>query len=215
MVQQATSELRRSPGRVSKTGRELLGAMRALTTPPTCDEDELLAASVGAWNLSPLHYGVLYCLLQLGIGQVAALVGRSKSTVYRGLVALDRCLQHLDPWPAAAGFSGVLALDEKWLRIPKSFSPEQRQQGKKWRYAHFAVDALTGDLLHVDVFDTADAASVRAFLAAVRALGIRPKWVVTDMLSSYGKAIADTFGPGTRHHYCLRGWTVSSSYHKM
>jgi transposase-like protein len=85
----------------------------------------------------------------------------------------------------------------------KSFSDDERKQGKRWRYAHFAVDAITGDLLHVEVYDTSDSCSVRAFLAALRAKGIRPKVAVTDMLGAYSNAIIDTFGPGVKHHFCL------------
>jgi hypothetical protein len=145
----------------------------------------------------------LYCLLRLSVARVAALTGRSKAAVYRGLRTLARAVEELDPFPAALGFSGVLGLDEKWLRIPKSFSKEDRAQGKRWRYAHFAVDAVTGDLLHVDVFEASDADNVRAFLVAVRARGIRPKVVVTDMLAAYDNAVREVFGPDVRHHWCL------------
>ena len=61
--------------------------------------------------------------------------------VYRGLVALEQALSQLDPFPAATRFSGVLGIDEKWVKIPKSFSDKERAEGKKWRYAFFAVDA--------------------------------------------------------------------------
>jgi transposase-like protein len=191
------------PARFSQAGRALLDALRALVRPATADEQERLAGEVGSDNVTPLHYGVLYCVLRLSIGQVAALVGRSKSVVYRGLRRLHQILAQLDPWPPAARFSGVLAIDEKWVRIPKSFSEDERHNGKCWRYVHFAVDALTGDLLHVEVFESSDGESVRAFLAAVRAKGIRPRAVVTDMLAAYGNAIRDTFGPAVVHHYCL------------
>lgn len=203
VVEIAFGDTRTPKTRPSKIARALMASLQALTTRPSPERDAQLCASIGDWNVSPLHLGALYCLLQLSIGQVAALVGKSKSVVYRGLKILDRALEELDPFPAVTRFSGVLGLDEKWLRIPKSFSAEEQKQGKRWRYAHFAVDAVTGDLLHVDVFDTSDASSVRAFLTALRAKGIRPKVVVTDMLAAYSNAIADTFGPGVKHHYCL------------
>jgi transposase IS66 family protein len=203
LIEAALGDESPAPRRPSRTGRALMTTLQALTTPPSAEQDEELCAAIGASALSPLHFGALYCLLQLSIGQVAALVGRSKSVVYRGLLTLARTVEALDPFPAATGFSGVLGLDEKWLRIPKSYSAEQRKEGKRWRYAHFAVDALTGDLLHIDAFDTASADAVRVFLSGLRAKGIRPKVVVTDMLAAYGRAITETFGPGVRHHYCL------------
>ncbi len=197
-------ELAPSPtSKRSRTAEALLGALRRLVTVPRAEQEEQLVASIGAEHLAPLHYGVLYCLLGLSIGQVAALVRRSKSVVYRGLVRLCSCLDALDPWPAAKRFSGVLALDEKWVKIPKSYTKDEREKGKRWRYAHFAVDALTGDLLHVDIFERCDGDSVRAFLVDLRAKGIRPRVVVTDMLGAYANAIRETFGAHVVHHYCL------------
>jgi transposase-like protein/transposase len=189
--------------RLSRTGQILVTWLTRLTAPPSRTHDVELSEQVGTALLAPLHFGALYCLLGLSIGQVAALVGRSKSVVYRGLVALEQALTELDPFPAAANFSGVLAIDEKWVKIPKSFSEKQRAEGKKWRYAFFAVDALTGDLLHVELFETVDSATVRAFLVTLRAMGIRPKAVVTDMLAAYDQAIRDTFGNRVVHHFCL------------
>ena len=196
----------REPGRgdaQTRTGLALLRAVKTLFAPPTPEDDEALAASVGSSHVADLHYGVLYCMLQLSISQVAGLVDRSKSAVYRGLVRFAQVVEHLDPFPAHVRFSGVLALDEKWVKIPKSFTEEQRNDGKKWRYVFFAVDAITGDILHIDVFDSSKADNIRVFLAAVRAKGIRPRAVVTDMLASYENAIRETFGERVVHHYCL------------
>ena len=189
--------------RMSRTGGALLRKLRALATPPSAEQDEALAASVGVSWLEPLHYATLYCVLRLSIGQVAALVGRSKSVVYRGLAAFGRAVIILDAFPARTGFSGIMGIDEKWVRIPKSFSREERNKGKKWRYAYFAVDMVSGDLLHVDVFESNDGKCIRAFLAEVRAKGISPRVVVTDLLAAYDKAIKDTFGTHVTHHYCL------------
>jgi len=190
-------------GRISKTGAAFLAVLRPLVSAVSVERDGHLAATTGAPDLAPLRFAALRSVLRLSIGQVAALVGRSKSAVHRGLVGCERVLTALDPFPAAAGFGGILGLDEKWLRIPKSFPEKERAEGRKWRYAHFAVDATTGDLLHVDVYEASDSANIRAFLAALRARGIRPRAVVTDMLSAYAGAIEDTFGPGVTHHHCL------------
>ena len=192
-----------SDGVATRTGLALLRAVKTLFAPPTPEEDEALAASVGSSHVADLHYGVLYCMLQLSISQVAGLVDRSKSAVYRGLVRFAQVVEQLDPFPAHMRFSGVLALDEKWVKIPKSFTEEQRGDGKKWRYVFFAVDAVTGDILHIDVFDSSKAGNIRVFLAAVRAKGILPRAVVTDMLASYENAIRETFGERVVHHYCL------------
>lgn len=191
------------PKGLSKTGNALVFWLTRLTSSPSEQDDAELSRQVGTKTLAPLHFGALYCLLGLSIGQVAALVGRSKSVVYRGLVALERALSDLDPFPAAAGFSGVLGIDEKWVKIPKSFSEKERGEGKKWRYAFFAVDALSGDLLHVELYDKVDSDTVRGFLVTLRAMGIRPKAVVTDMLAAYDQAIEEVFGKRVVHHFCL------------
>ena len=188
---------------LSRTGKALVGWLTRLTCPPSEGDDAELSRQVGTTTLAPLHFGALYCLLGLSIGQVAALVGRSKSVVYRGLVALEGALSELDPFPAAANFSGVLGIDEKWVKIPKSFSDKERGEGKKWRYAFFAVDALTGDLLHLELYDRVDSDTVRAFLVTLRAMGIRPRAVVTDMLAAYDQAIEEAFGKRVVHHFCL------------
>ena len=188
---------------LSRTAQALCKAIAPLAIVPTAEQDQALALQVGLSNLAPLHFGMLYCGLGLSIGQVSALVKRSKSVVYRSLVLLGKALETLDLYPPAQTFSGVLGLDEKWVKIPKSFSKEDQAAGKKWRYAHFAVDALTGDIIHVDIFDTSDAVNARAFLVAIRAMGIRPKTVVTDMWAGYESVIRETFGPHVIHHYCL------------
>ena len=203
VVRLAQDGARDATVRASETGLALMASMQALTAAPTPQQDEELAACVGTDHLAPLHWATLYCTLQISIGQVAALADRSKSVVYGGLVRLSRILEEIDPFPAATRFSGALALDEKWVKIPKSFCKADRDQGRRWRYVHFAVDAHTGDLLHIDVFEATDGPSVRTFLAAVRAKGIRPTVVVTDMLAAYGGAIRDTFGARVVHHHCL------------
>ena len=187
----------------SRTGLALLAALKSLFVAPSPEDDQALAESIRPAHPADLHYAVLYSMLQLSISQVAGLVDKSKSAVYRGLVRLAGVVEQLDPFPAHVRFSGVLALDEKWVKIPKSFTKEQQGEGKKWRYVFFAVDALTGDILHIDVFDSAKADNIRIFLAAVRARGIRPRAVVTDMLASYENAIRETFGKRVVHHYCL------------
>jgi hypothetical protein len=122
--------------RMSKTGNALLQEVKALTTPCSGEKDEALASSVGVSRLDSLHYATLYCVLRLSIGQVADLFGRSKSVVYRGLAAFGRAVIKLNVFPARAGFSGILGIDEKWIKVTKSFSNEERDEGKKWRYAY-------------------------------------------------------------------------------
>lgn len=191
-------------GKPSAAGLELLKIIKPLAHRALSEEEERAVLEiVGQCNLDPLHYSALYSCLRLSVGQVAALVGKSKSATYRTIARLGRLAMEVDFYPAASGFSGILALDEKWLKMLKTFTLEERKAGKKWRYAHFAVDAVTGDLLHVDVYEDSSPDHARAFLDAVRAKGIRPKVVVTDMWASYEKAIEQVFGKRVVHHFCL------------
>lgn len=189
--------------RPSRTVSKLADGFRTLCRNVMPFEDENAASSLAGGWVDCIHHALLYCSFRLSIRQVADIVGRSKSTVYRRLVAVAAALEEVDPFPAALHFSGCLGLDEKWVAIPKSFSKQQQHDGKKWRFVFFAVDALTGDLLHVAVFDQVTGETVRVFLRQVRARGIRPKAVVTDMLSSYHEAIGEVFGNHVLHHYCL------------
>lgn len=187
----------------TRTSKALVHALSPLTTVPSELDDLALMNQVGLKELPALHCATLYCSLRLSIGQISALVGHSKSVVYRALVRFARAIEGLDLFPPAQHFSGVLGLDEKWLKIPKSYSKEERLAGKKWRYAHFAVDARTGDLLHVDVYEKSENDSARAFLVTLRAMGIRPRVVVTDMWAGYEGLIRDVFGERVIHHFCL------------
>lgn len=187
----------------TRTSSALYQAIAPLTTVLKSQEDEALMNQVGLKELSPLHCATLYCMLRLSISQVATLFGKSKSVVYRELVRFSRAIESLELFPPAQHFSGILGLDEKWLKIPKSYSKEDRLAGKKWRYAHFAVDACTGDLLHVEVYETKELESARAFVVALRAMGIRPRVVVTDLWSGYEGLIRELFGERVIHHFCL------------
>lgn len=189
--------------RHTRTSRALVHTLSPLTTVPSEQDDEALMTQVGMRELAPLHCATLYCSLRLSISQIAALVGHSKSVIYRALQRFARAIETLDLFPPAQHFSGVLGLDEKWLKIPKSYSEEERLAGKKWRYAHFAVDARTGDLIHADVYETSANESARAFLVTLRAMGIRPRVVVTDMWAGYEELIRQVFGERVIHHFCL------------
>jgi len=146
----ALDATREPPPRQSKTGRALMASLQALVRSPSPEEDEQLAAAVGAEHVAPLHWGLLYCRLRISFRDVGALVGKHTSTVYRGITRLARCVDLIDPFPPAARFSGVLVLDEKWVQIPKSFSKAERAKGKQWRYVHFAVDAHSGQCVPHD-----------------------------------------------------------------
>lgn len=203
LVNLAAEQLPKSILQPTRTAKALSKVLAPLTTVPDEAQDLVLMSQVGLKELTPLHCATLYCTLSMSIGQVAALLGRSKSVIYRALRTFARAVQTLDLFAPAQHFSGVLGLDEKWLKVPKSYSLQERQGGKRWRYAHFAVDARSGDLLHVEVYETSDNESARAFLVSLRAMGLRPQVVVTDMWAGYSEGIREVFGERVSHHFCL------------
>jgi len=107
--------------------------------------------------------------------------------------------------PVAALFgvvrsSGVVGVDEKWVKVPKNNKPAGKH--RKWMYVYLAVDAYTYDLLHIAIYPHNTGESARAFLLALRAKGYHPRVVVTDLRRDYEAAIAQVF-PQAQHHECL------------
>jgi hypothetical protein len=113
--------------------------------------------------------------------------------------------------PVAALFgvvrsSRVVGIDEKWVQVPeKALRGSGRSKvpkPRRWMYVYLAVDVYTYDLLHIAIYARNTASSTRAFLLALKAKGYKPKVIVTDLRSEYGRAIPEVF-PQTRHHECI------------
>lgn len=139
---------------------------------------------------------------------VARQLSVSGATVYRWV---ESYRQELLPIAALFGLvrsSGVVGIDEKWVKVPKNDKPEG--QHRKWMYVHFAVDVYTYDLLHIAIFPYENAESAQAFLLELKAKGYRPSVIVTDLRKDYGSIIACVF-PRAEHHECvfhaLQAWS--------
>jgi len=187
----------------NRVSTALIRVLEPLTSPPDEKEAQALISTVGMDQVAPFHYAALYCCLRMSFGRIATLMGRSKSVIYRSMRNFARAIEDLDLFDPSVHFSGYLGLDEKWLKIPKSYTESERKKGKKWRYAHFAVDLRTGDLLHVDVYEASSSVHTKAFLMSLRARGIRPRVVVTDLWSAYDDILKEVFGQRLIHHHCL------------
>ena len=131
---------------------------------------------------------------------VARLLGISGATAYRWVEGFG---QELLPVAALFGLvrsSGVVGIDEKWVKVPKNDKPESKH--RKWMYVHLAVDVYTYDLLHIAIFPYQNSESAQAFLWELRAKGYRPSVIVTDLRQDYGSVIAAVF-PKAEHHECV------------
>jgi transposase-like protein len=131
---------------------------------------------------------------------VGQAVGVSAATAYRWVSIWG---EELLPMAALFGMvrsSGVIGVDEKWVKVPKNDKPEGKH--KKWMYVYLAVDVYTYDLLHVAIFPYLGKDSARAFLWELKAKGYKPQIIVTDLNRDYGQPVAQVF-PEATHHECI------------
>jgi len=96
--------------------------------------------------------------------------------------------------------SGVVGIDEKYVKVPKNNKPAGKQ--RKWMYVYVAVDVHTLDLLHINLFSNLGKDSARTFLLELRAKGYHPRVIVTDMNQDYAEPLQAVF-PNAIHHECV------------
>ncbi|MBM4319256.1 MAG: DDE-type integrase/transposase/recombinase [Deltaproteobacteria bacterium] len=130
----------------------------------------------------------------------ARAVGISTATAYRWVSAFGRELLPIAALFGVVRSSGVVGVDEKWVKVPKNDKPPGKH--RQWMYVYFAVDVYTYDLLHVAIFPNDDTESAQVFLLELRAKGYHPTVIVTDLRKDYGGVIAAVF-PKAEHHECV------------
>jgi transposase-like protein len=127
-------------------------------------------------------------------------LGVSQATGYRWITAGGTALLPIGQLFGVVRSSGVIGVDEKWVKGPKNNKPAGKH--RHWMYVYMAVDVWTYDLLHIAIFPHGGKDSARTFLSAVRAKGYRPQVIVTDLSQDYGDPIAQVF-PHAEHHLCV------------
>jgi transposase-like protein len=142
----------------------------------------------------------LYTGLRTTYRGAAAALGVSPSTLYHWLAQFGD-----QPLQVAALFgmvrsSGVVGIDEKYVKVPKNNKPESKQ--RKWMYVYVAVDAHTLDLLHCNVYPNLGKDTARTFLLELRAKGYHPRVVITDLNPDYPEPLTAVF-PNALHHQCV------------
>jgi transposase-like protein len=159
----------------------------------------LIAHSV--WTLDArLKALELYTGLRTNYRSAANALGVAPSTLYHWLEHFGA-----EPLQVAALFglvrsSGVVGIDEKYVKVPKNDKPASKQ--RKWMYVYVAVDVHTLDLLHIAIFPHLGKDSARTFLLELRAKGYHPHVIVTDMNQDYTEPLAAVF-PNALHHECV------------
>jgi len=159
----------------------------------------LMAHSV--WTLDArLKALELYTGLRTNYRSAANALGVAPSTLYHWLDQFGA-----EPLQVAALFglvrsSGVVGIDEKYVKVPKNIKPASKQ--RKWMYVYVAVDVHTLDLLHINLFPHLGKDSARTFLLELRAKGYHPRVIVTDMNQDYTEPLQAVF-PNAIHHECV------------
>jgi transposase-like protein len=159
----------------------------------------LIAYSV--WTLDArLKALELYTGLRTNYRSAANALGVAPSTLYHWLDQFG-----VAPLQVAALFglvrsSGVVGIDEKYVKVPKNNKPASKQ--RKWMYVYVAVDVHTLDLLHIAIFPHLGKDSACTFLLELRAKGYHPRVLVTDMNQDYAEPLAQVF-PNAMHHECV------------
>jgi transposase-like protein len=127
-------------------------------------------------------------------------LGVTCMTAYRWVSAFGHQLLPVAALFGVVRSSGVVGVDEKWVKVPKNTKPSGAH--RKWMYVYLAVDAYTYDLLHIAIYAHNTRESAHAFLLALRAKGYHPRVVVTDLRQDYATVIPQVF-PQAQHHECL------------
>jgi transposase-like protein len=142
----------------------------------------------------------LYTGLRTTYRSAANALGVAPSTLYHWLAQFGT-----GPLQVAALFgvvrsSGVVGLDEKYVKVPKNNKPAGQQ--RRWMYVYVAVDVHTLDLLHINLFPNLGKDSARTFLLELRAQGYHPRVIVTDLNQDYTELLVTVF-PNAIHHECI------------
>ena len=161
-------------------------------------EDTLLQGEVSPAKLATLWDGNTGSLLLafllyyhgLSLEVIGRFFGVHKTTVMRWLSPLAQI-----NWQAAVQrgkrfVSGTVAVDEKWIKI-----------AGVWWYLFVAVDHVSGFPLHVALLPSNATPYCTLFLLQLKALGYRPKVIITDGWDAYVTAIAQVF-PHAQHLLC-------------
>lgn len=168
-----------------------------LSFPPQETSPSQETSRIGRLMLN-LH---LYVKLRGSFRRVADLMGISPSTAYEWVKAFGVLSLELLSFLGVIRFSGTLCIDDKWIKIAEI---KRKSKGKKkFGYAFIALDPVTLDVLHVQVFEQNGADIFKLFLLELQMKGIYPRRIITDLAIGYSQAIVDVFGKKVLHHHCF------------
>jgi hypothetical protein len=126
------------------------------------------------------------------------------ATLYHWVNVLGPAAECLAAYLGVVRTSGVIGVDDKWILVcsPSAVRPHGRRKRAVWRYAYFAVDVYSYDLLALDLYPEHNDEAARLILLELKAKGLRPRVVVTDLDPAYGRVLPQVF-PTAIHHECI------------
>jgi transposase-like protein len=134
----------------------------------------------------------------------ARMFGVKAATVYHWVASLSPAVTCLAAYLGVVRTSGVIGIDDKWIQVcsPSAVRPHGRRSRAVWRYVYFAIDVYSYDLLALELYPEHSTESARLLLLELKAKGIRPRVIVTDLDPAYGRALPEVF-PSAVHHECI------------
>ena len=126
------------------------------------------------------------------------------ATLYQWVNTLSPAAGCLAAYLGVVRTSGVIGVDDKWILVcsPSAVRPHGWRKRAVWRYAYFAVDVYSYDLLALNLYPEHNDEAARLILLELKAKGIRPRVVVTDLDPAYGRVLPQVF-PSAIHHECI------------
>jgi len=111
------------------------------------------------------------------------------ATLYHWVISLSPAAECLAAYLGVVRTSGVIGVDDKWILVcsPSAVRPHGRRARAVWRYAYFAVDVYSYDLLALKLYPEHNDEAARLILLELKAKGVRPRVVVTDLDPAYGR----------------------------
>jgi hypothetical protein len=152
-------------------------------------------------HLIALH---VYEVLRSTYRRSARLCAVSTATCYRWVASLSPAALALSAYLGVVRTSGVVGIDDKWVKVcsPSKVPPHGTRRRAVWRYAYFAVDVYSYDLLALELYPQHNDHAVHLLLLALKAKGIYPRVIVTDLDPAYGRVLPKVF-PRAVHHECI------------
>ena len=126
------------------------------------------------------------------------------ATLYHWVISLSPAAECLAAYLGVVRTSGVVGIDDKYILVcsPSAVRPHGRRPRAVWRYAYFAVDVYSYDLLALQLYPEHNDEAARLILLELKAKGIRPRVVVTDLDPAYDHVLPQVF-PSAIHHECI------------